>query len=194
MFADAAVGARLWGSMGAVAYAGRVSVRTAAGDVVSRADGGGRGGARRKRDDVRDSWAFCPVCGWMTLTSVIGGLLPEAAQPYIEVSRGCFLAAQARNATLAAFLCGFGGICAGLQNRARLTLSGVDTRWFFPAKALCGGLCAGIYRLTERLRLPAMPGTFAPYQAACVCAAALAVLALLLGIGKFTGHRRGRRG
>ena len=122
---------------------------------------------------------------------VIGGLLPEVAQPYIEVSRGCFLAAQARNATLAAFLCGFGGICAGLQNRARLTLSGVDTRWFFPAKSLCGGLCAGIYRLTERLRLPAMPETFAPYRAACVCAAALAVLALLLGIGKFTGHRRG---
>ena len=164
-----------------------------AGNTAAGADSAGSTGAAARGENAMTSaiMGVLSVCGWMTLTSVIGGLLPEAAQPYIEVSRGCFLAAQARNATLAAFLCGFGGICAGLQNRARLTLSGVDTRWFFPAKALCGGLCAGIYRLTERLRLPAMPETFAPYRAACVCAAALAVLALLLGIGKFTGHRRG---
>lgn len=190
MFADAAVGARLWGSMALSLMLGaflcaRLPETWFHGRTAADA------AARGENAMTSAIMGVLSVCGWMTLTSVIGGLLPEAAQPYIEVSRGCFLAAQARNATLAAFLCGFGGICAGLQNRARLTLSGVDTRWFFPVKALCGGLCAGIYRLTEYLRLPAMPETFAPYRAACLCAAALAVLALLLGIGKVTGHRRG---
>lgn len=191
MFADAAVGVRLWGCMAVSLFAGAflcahlpeswIRGRTAT-DTLTRSENAMTSAVM----------GVLSVCGWMTLTSVIGGLLPEAVQPYIEVSRGCFLAAQARDPMLAAYLCAFGGICAGLQNCARLKSSGVDTRWFFPIKALCGGMCAGVYRMTMELRLPTVSETPVPYRAACVCAAALAASALLLAAGKYTGNRRGR--
>lgn len=190
MFGDAAVGARLWASMALSLLMGAFLCARLP-EAWFRERTAAEAAVRDENAMTSAIMGILSVCGWMVLTGVIGGLLPAFAQPYIEVSRGCFLAAQRQSAPLAAFLCGFGGICAGLQNRARLRASGVDTRWFFPVKALCGGLCAGVYRLTECVRLPDVPGALAPYRAACLCAAALAALALVLGIGKFTEHRRG---
>lgn len=191
MFADAALGARLWGSM-ALSLLASAFLCARLPEAWFRVCTAAGAAASSENAMTSAIMGVLSVCGWMTLTGVIGGFFPETVQPFIEVSRGCFLAAHAQSATLAAFLCGFGGICAGLQNCAKLKLSGVDTRWFFLIKTLCGGLCAGVYRLTERLRLPAIPKTFAPYRVACICAAALAVLALLLGYGKIIRNRKGK--
>ncbi len=91
------------------------------------------------------------VCGWMVLFSVFGGALPAAFVHITEISAACARSAEAGNAALAAFSCGFGGLCAGCQNMSHLNKAGVNAIVYFVIKAICGFICYTLYALTQNM-------------------------------------------
>ncbi len=91
------------------------------------------------------------VCGWMVLFSVFGGALPSAFTQITEISAACARSAEMGSAPLAAFSCGFGGLCAGCQNMSHLNKAGVNAIVYFIIKAICGLLCYTLFVLTQGL-------------------------------------------
>lgn len=176
MFGDASVGVRLLLSMWTALFltAFLISRLSSARKTHSNAAKRGSGtrlpdetdAPRNKRDSaledgeqsdlapspVRDAvLGTATICGWMILLRVIADALPAQVLPFTEVSLGCSIAAKAENGLLAAFLCGFGGVCAMCQNLSVLSRCGVGTLDFALCKIASGALCTVIYGVTERL-------------------------------------------
>lgn len=178
MFGDSLMGAKL------LVCAGVAHVATAL--IVARMPARHRGmdKAPALRNHGEDASAMraavlgiLTVGGWMSLFAVIGSALGQTVKPFLEVSAGCAQAACAGQELLAAFICGFGGVCAGCQNLDALKGLGVRSAPFFACKLLVGGLSAALYAALARLPWPR--GTC---QADSLRYAALAALGLALTI------------
>ena len=151
MFQSAAVGARLLASMWASVFL--------TGMLLSRLLPAGR--RETLPMEIADEAPPSPVreavlgtasiCGWMILFRVIADALPAPLQPFLEVSSGCAAAAGRASEPLAAFLCGFGGVCAMCQNLSALSACGVRAIDFAAGKLAAGALSAAVYCACEGL-------------------------------------------
>ena len=140
---------------------------------------------------VRDAiLGTATICGWMMLFGVIADALPECFYPFLEVSSGCSFAARRQNAPLAAFLCGFGGVCAMCQNLSALSGCGVRATEFAFAKLAAGAVSVVVYQAAEKLRVS--PCCFSPdaFPLAAAIGACAIVPVLICAAARFWRHRR----
>lgn len=94
--------------------------------------------------------AVISVCSFIlvfsSVSAFVGAVLPTGiSEPLtflFEVTGGVQLAAEKNNIIIAAFLCGFGGISAGVQLLPDLKALGVNLRTFFLCRAASGLLAA----------------------------------------------------
>ena len=184
MFGDAAVGARiLVSAWTALLLAGFVFSRLAPARETENAKP--LDAIETRTSPVRDAvLGTATICGWMMLFGVIADALPKCVYPFLEVSSGCSFAAKLRNAPLAAFLCGFGGVCAMCQNLSALSGCGVRAVDFAAAKLAAGALSAVIYQAAAKLRVSLRcfsADAFRPAAVIGVCA----VIPVLLCAARF---------
>lgn len=142
--------------------------------------------------------AILTVGGWMALFGALGQaarrVLGERADGIlclVDVVTGAERVAQLpvdgrTRMLLLAALCGFGGVCVGLQNLAILREAGMKTVQYFAARLLAASLCA----LLTAAQLHAQQAGISPSSAGVT--AAMALLSILISM-RINNYFRGRR-